>query len=81
MQRKDYEKLMSGIPLKNDLSKAEKNGRQLYSFGDEYVFEWDTPSYIAGLDRKKELPGDDIIDDLYYYTHLENGVETVLHKL
>ena len=33
------EKLMSGIPLKNDLSKAEKNGRQLYSFGDEYVFE------------------------------------------
>ena len=30
---------MSGIPLKNDLSKAEKNGRQLYSFGDEYVFE------------------------------------------
>ena len=39
------------------------------------------PSYIAGLDRKKELPGDDIIDDLYYYTHLENGVETVLHKL
>ena len=81
MQRKDYEKLMSGIPLKNDLSKTEKNGRQLYSFGDEYVFEWNTPSYIAGLDRKKELPGDDIIDDLYYYTHLENGVETVLHKL
>ena len=81
MQRKDYEKLMSGIPLKNDLSKTEKNYRQLYSFGDEYVFEWNTPSYIAGLDRKKELPGDDIIDDLYYYTHLENGVETVFHKL
>ena len=72
---------MSGIPLKNDLSKTEKNDRQLYSFGDEYVFEWNTPSYIAGLDRKKELPGDDIIDDLYYYTHLENGVVTVLHKL
>ena len=65
---------MSGIPLKNDLSKTEKNDRQLYSFGDEYVFEWDTPYYISGLDRKKELPGDDITDDLYYSTHLENGV-------
>ncbi len=30
---------MSGIPLKNDLSKTEKNDRQLYSFGDECVFE------------------------------------------
>lgn len=47
---------MSGIPLKNDLSKTEKNDRQLYSFGDEYVFEWDTPSYIAGVDRKKNCP-------------------------
>ena len=81
LRREDYEKLMSGIPVKIDLSKTEKNYRQLYSFGDEYVFEGDTASYIAGLDRKKELPEDNITDDLYYSTHLENGVETVSHKL
>ena len=81
LRREDYEKLMSGIPVKIDLSKTEKNYRQLYSLGDEYVFEGDTPSYIAGLDRKKELPGDNITDDLYYSTHLENGVELVSHKL
>ena len=39
LRREDYEKLMSGIPVKMDLSKTEKNYRQLYSFGDEYVFE------------------------------------------
>ena len=81
LRREDYEKLMSGIPVKIDLSKTETNYRQLYSLGDEYVFEGDTPSYIAGLDRKKELPGDNITDDLYYSTHLENGVESVSHKI
>ena len=81
LRREDYEKLMSGIPIKIDLSKTEKNYRQLYSLGDEYIFEGDTPSYIAGLDKKKELPGDNITDDLYYSTHLENGVESVSHKL
>jgi hypothetical protein len=81
LRREDYEKLMSGSPVKIDLSKTEKNYRQLYSLGDEYVFEGDTPSYIAGLDRKKELPGDNITDDLYYSTHLENGVESVSQKL
>lgn len=81
LRREDYEKLMSGISVKIDLSKTEKNYRQLYSFGDEYVFEGDTSSYIAGLDRKKELPEDNITDDLYYSTHLENGVETISHKL
>lgn len=81
LRREDYEKLMSGIPIKIDLSKTEKNYRQLYSLGDEYIFEGDTPSYIAGLDKKKELPGDNITDDLYYSTHLENGVELVSHKL
>ena len=81
LRREDYEKLMSGIPVKIDLSKTEKNYRQLYRFGNEYIFEGDTPTYIAGLDRKKELPGDNITDDLYYSTHLENGVETISHKL
>ena len=81
LRREEYEKLMSGIPVKIDLSKTEKNYRQLYSLGNEYIFEGDTPTYIAGLDRKKELPGDNITDDLYYSTHLENGVETVSHKL
>lgn len=81
LRREDYEKLMSGIQIKIDLSKTEKTYRQLYSLGDEYVFEGDTPSYIAGLDRKKELPGDNITDDLYYSTHLENGVESLSHKL
>lgn len=81
LRKEDYEKLMSGLPVKIDLSKTEKNYRQLYSLGDEYAFEGDTPSYIAGLDRKKELPGDNITDDLYYSTHLENGVESVSHKL
>ena len=79
--REDYEKLMSGLPVKIDLSKTEENYRQLYRFGDEYVFEGDTPSYIAGLDRKIEIPGDNITEDLYYSTHLENGVESVSHKL
>lgn len=81
LRREDYEKLMSGLPIKIDLSKTEKNYRQLYSLGDEYVFEGDTPSYIAGLDRKKEIPGDNLIDELYYSTHMENGVESVSHKL
>ena len=81
LRREDYEKLMSGIPIKIDLSKTEKIYRQLYSLGDEYIFEGDTPSYIAGLDKKKELPGDNITDDLYYSTHLENGVESVSHKI
>lgn len=81
LRREDYEKLMSGSPVKIDLSKTEKNYRQLYSLDDEYFFEGDTPSYIAGLDRKKELPGDNITDDLYYSTHLENGIKSVSHKL
>lgn len=81
LRREDYEKSMSGIPVKIDLLKTEKNYRQLYSLGTEYIFEGDTPTYIAGLDRKKELPGDNITDDLYYSTHLENGVETISHKL
>ena len=51
LKREDYEKLMSGIPVKIDLSKTEKTYRQLYNFNDEYVFEGDTPSYIAGLEE------------------------------
>ena len=81
LRKEDYDKLMSGQPIKIDLSKTEKNYRQLYSLGDEYIFEGDTPSYIAGLDRKKETPGENITDDLYYSAHLENGVESVSHKL
>lgn len=81
LRREDYEKLMSGLPVKIDLSKTEKNYRELYSLGNEYVFEGDTPSYIAGLDRKKESPGENITDDLYFSTHLENGAESVSNKL
>lgn len=77
----NYKKLMSGEPMKIDLTKTEKNYRQMYGFKDEFVFEGDTPTYIAGLDRKKEARGVNITDDLYYSTHLENGVETVSNKL
>lgn len=81
LRREDYDKLMFGQPIKIDLSKTEKNYRELYSLGDEYVFEGDTPSYIAGLDRKKELPGENITDDLDFSTRLENGVESESHTI
>ncbi|MEE0699265.1 MAG: hypothetical protein U0M66_01555 [Bacilli bacterium] len=80
LRREDYQKLMSGLPLKMDLSKTEKNYRQLYKLSEEYTFEGDTPNYIAGLNKKKEIPGDSLINDLYYSTHLENGVESVPYK-
>ena len=73
----DCGKLMSGVPMKIDLSSTERNYRQCYGFGDDYSFTGDTPSYTVGLDRKMEMPGQDINDELYYSTHLENGVESV----
>lgn len=80
LSRDDYEKLMEGIPIKIDLSKTEKNYRQLYQLSDDYAFEGDTPSYIAGLNAKQEITENDIISDLYYSAHLENGVESVTKK-
>ncbi len=50
LRREDYEKLMSGAPIKIELSKTEKNYRQFYDLGEEYIFSGDTPSYIASLD-------------------------------
>lgn len=56
MRREDYEKLMSGLPVKMELSKTEENYRRLYDLGDEYVFEGDTPTYIAGLEHAPTEP-------------------------
>ena len=77
----NYKKLMSGEPMKIDLTKTEKNYRQMYGFKDDFVFEGDTPTYIAGLDRKKEVPGVNITDEQNYSTHLENDTEIVSNKL
>ena len=49
LRREDYKKLMSGSPVKINLSTTEKNYRELYNLGDEYIFEEDAPSYAAGL--------------------------------
>lgn len=80
LRREDYVRLISGLPIKIDLSNTEKNYRKLYGFGDEFIFEGDTPIYVAGLDRKKEIPGDNLMEELYYTAHLENGVESVSYN-
>ena len=56
MGRADYEKLMSGQPVKMELSRTEKNYRQLYNLGDEYIFEGDISSYIAGIENMPTEP-------------------------
>lgn len=81
LKKDEYDKLMSGYPIKINLSKTEKNYRQLYRISDEYVFDSYTPVYSIGLDRSNDMKDVSIEDDLYYSTHLENGVESVLPKL
>ena len=55
LRREEYDELMSGLPVKIDLSKTEQNYRKLYNLGDEYTFEGDTPTYVAGLDNKEKV--------------------------
>ena len=63
LTRDEYEKLMMGIPIKIDLTKTESNYRRLYNLGDEYIFEGDTPIYIAGLDNKEKEISNNLINE------------------
>jgi len=77
LRKEDYDKLSRGEPIKVELSKTEKNYRQLYRLDDSYTFVADEPSYNIGLSKKKNdlIPKEDISDKLYFSTHLENGME------
>lgn len=56
-KKEDFEKLLSGEPIKLDLSNTEKNYRNLYGFNgmlDGYSFVCDNPTYVYGLVNAKE---------------------------
>lgn len=75
--KEDYSKLSCGDFLKISLSKTEKNYKQLYNLDDSYIFDADEPSYSIGLSKSNSRisPGEEILDELYYSTHLENGMD------
>lgn len=52
----DYEALKNGTPMPIDLSKTEETYRKFYGFNgslDDYDFEYETPTYIYGLENAK----------------------------
>lgn len=54
--KQDYETLKNGTPIQIDLSKTEETYRKLYGFNgllDDYSFEYETPTYIYGLENAK----------------------------
>ena len=54
--KQDYDALKNGTPTKIDLTKTERNYRQLYGYNgslDEYEFEHETPTYVYGLENAK----------------------------
>ena len=54
--KQDYEALKNGTPIQIDLSKTEETYRKLYGFNgllDDYSFEYETPTYIYGLENAK----------------------------
>lgn len=56
LKREDYEKLISGVPLKVDLTNTENNYRKLYGYNgilDGATFEGDEPTYSIGLNINK----------------------------
>ncbi len=56
--RNDYEKLINGTPIKVDLTKTEKNYRQLYGWNgslDNSKFEGEQPTYAIGLSKKIDI--------------------------
>ncbi len=77
LKKEDYEKLMQGSPIKAELAKTEKQYRRVYNFDESYEFKGDEPIYLIGLSKKNTKPTPDkkMLDDLYYTTHLENGME------
>ena len=56
LSHEDYEKLINGSPIKIDLTKTEKNYRQLYGWNgslDGSLFEGDQPTYTIGIAKTK----------------------------
>lgn len=52
----DYEALKNGTQMPIDLTKTEETYRKLYGFNgslDDYDFEYETPTYIYGLENAK----------------------------
>ena len=54
LQKADYDKLMSGISVKIDLTETEKKYRQAANLGNDISVEGDTPTYTVGLEKSKE---------------------------
>ena len=58
LRRPDYEKLINGLPIKADLTMAEKKYRQLYGWNgslDNATFVGEEPTYtIGGISKKRE---------------------------
>ncbi len=55
-RREDYEALKNGTPTQIDLTKTEETYRKLYGYNgffDGYDFEYETPTYIYGLENAK----------------------------
>lgn len=53
-RKEDYDRFISGVPIKLDLSKTEINYRKLYSSLDGLTFEDISPTYIYGLNNARE---------------------------
>ena len=54
--RQDYETLKNGTPTQINLTKTEETYRKLYGYNgnlDNYDFEYETPTYIYGLENAK----------------------------
>ncbi|MBO5475585.1 MAG: hypothetical protein J5982_03645 [Bacilli bacterium] len=71
--RKNYLQLISGNPFQIDLTKTEKWYREEYKLDDSLVFYGDSPKYIVGLEKQKEID----IEEYMFLSHKENGVESV----
>lgn len=55
LNQEDYTKLLNGETLKMDLTKTEKNYRELYGFSEDYDFSADEATYHLGLSENKNL--------------------------
>ena len=51
--KQEFETLKSGTPITIDLSRTERNYRNLYRL-DGYEFKYETPTYIYGLENAKK---------------------------
>ena len=60
--KQDYEALKSGTPIPIDLTKTEETYRKLYGYNgnlDSYDFDYQTPTYVYGLENAKEFKNSD----------------------